>query len=331
MHRETRPPAHGDRLEVLGTHDRAQAVAPVEVRQVAGDAGVAHEALACRPDQRHAHLGVTDLGPDGVLRLPGDQAPQGGGVADLDAVGCHQQVRGARRAPREDERGDAGARQLGAPVPAGLRPTQRAGQRRARADGEARDRRPPGPGEQAGGEDQHALGRERPCPGRLLAQQETQRGAGPAEEAPMDVVGLPRLADRAGRQVDPHRLSGERHVSRHVGAGVGVGGCRRGCHMAPKAQLEGLQRIRPRPALTNPPDDVRPRTWTSEEPRPLLQRSAATVSATIAAASSTSASSSPRWATKRKVQTPSSSAHRPAAASRGTRSAALRPVARVSA
>ena len=58
-------PAHRHRPQVLGAHHRAHAVAPVEVAQLVGEAGVAHQVLAARADLQHADLVVAQLRADG--------------------------------------------------------------------------------------------------------------------------------------------------------------------------------------------------------------------------------------------------------------------------
>ena len=56
--------ANSDGPEIFGAHDRAQAVAPVEMAQVVGDAGVAHQVLARNTDLQYADFVIAQFRAD---------------------------------------------------------------------------------------------------------------------------------------------------------------------------------------------------------------------------------------------------------------------------
>ncbi len=153
-------PAHGDRLEPLVSHHRADAEA-AGARPALLDRGEEDPVLAGEPDGGHLRVRLLQLLPDALRGLDGALAVQVGGVADLDLVVVDPQIDQLGRLAANDHLVVAGVFQLRRPEPAHHRVRHQLRLRRiGRDDGAvaAGSRRA---AEQAGAEDQQIVFGER--------------------------------------------------------------------------------------------------------------------------------------------------------------------------
>ena len=112
--------AHGNRLEVLGAHDRAQSGTAGGSISHIDDGGGAHQVLTGGPAAGHFDLAVAQILAQACLRIPRAQAPQVRRVAQLGLAVLDPQVDGVRRLAQEDDAVKAGVLQLGREEAAGL-------------------------------------------------------------------------------------------------------------------------------------------------------------------------------------------------------------------
>ncbi len=146
----------GHRLQLLLAHDGAHAVLRRHVTVVAVDRREAHEVLAGRADRVHGELvsGQPRLPVEGVLGLPGVEAEQRLGVAELDHVIVDVEVDPLLRLPLNDDGVVAGVLEVGAEEAVGLRRRGAVGHGADRHDGERARAPHRQAGERAGGQHQ---------------------------------------------------------------------------------------------------------------------------------------------------------------------------------
>ena len=153
--------AHGDRLQVLRAHHRADAGAAGGAMQVVDDGGEQHPRLAGAPDAGNADQRILVLLLEDRLGVPGALAPDLVGGEQLRLVVLDVQVDRLRRLALEDDHVPAGEAQLGAEIAARVRAGDRAGERALGDDRVARAGGGHRAGQRAGGEDQLVRGRQR--------------------------------------------------------------------------------------------------------------------------------------------------------------------------
>ena len=145
------------------------------------DAGIAHLIFPARADDGKPHLPakVGLKGLDGGTRV---QPPQMGGLLNLDPIAVDRQQHRTPGATADEQRLDARCPQFGPKVAADVRASQQAGQRRARADVQARRGRGRRAGEQATTEQQHVVRSQRVRARGHVLRQEPGIAASPSQE-----------------------------------------------------------------------------------------------------------------------------------------------------
>ena len=153
--------AHGNRLEILAAHHRADARASRGAMQVVDHPRVQAARLAGAPDRADADLRILMLGLDRGLGLPDRLAPEPAGIEQLRSVVLDEQIDRLGRLALEDDHVPTGHLQLGAPIAARVGAGDRAGQRPLGDDRVAPARRSHRSGERSRGPDHLVRGRQR--------------------------------------------------------------------------------------------------------------------------------------------------------------------------
>ncbi len=153
--------AHGDRLEILAAHHRADPRASGGAMQVVDHPRVHAARLAGTPDRTDADLRVLMLGLDRGLGFPHGLAPEPAGIEQLRSVVLDEQIDGFGRLALEDDHVPAGHLELRAPIAARVGAGDRAGQRSLGNDRIAPAGRGHRSGERSRGPDDLVFGRQR--------------------------------------------------------------------------------------------------------------------------------------------------------------------------
>ena len=162
VHRDAPGAAHRDGLQVLRSHDGTDAGAPGRPVEIVHHAGVAVQVLPCPADGGDPDRAVLMTRLDRGLGIPDRLAPdEAFGVDQLGVVVLDVEVDRARRAALADHHVPAGELQLAPEVAARVRAGDGVGERPLGDDRVAPSGRRRGPGQRAGRDDEHVLGRER--------------------------------------------------------------------------------------------------------------------------------------------------------------------------
>src|SRR5574343_960013 len=204
--------ANGDGLEVLGTHDGADAGTAGSTVQVIDDAGEEHLVFARAADRGDANQRILEFGLDGFLGVPAGRAPQVGGVAQFGLVVFDVEVNRLRRLAFEDDHVPAGELQFGTEVATGIGAGDGAGQRTLGDHGVTAAGGGHGAGQRTGGHDHLVFGRQRVDLGIDFLDQVLGAEAARAEVfvGPLHVQGFGGAG--TGSQVDPQNFSVPAHV-----------------------------------------------------------------------------------------------------------------------
>ena len=194
--------AQGDRLQVLGAHDRAHPGAARGAVQVVHDAGEADEILPGRADAGDDRVRHAEFRAQLFLRLPNRLAPQVRGIPDFDPVVVDPDVRRGFRLALQNEQVVAGEFHLGSPEAARVGGGDGVGERALGDDHVARAARRVRAGQRAGRED-HLVVRAERVDGRVQFFGQifdAQPAAADVVPGPFRVERL--LGDRSRGQVD---------------------------------------------------------------------------------------------------------------------------------
>src|SRR5439155_26358063 len=187
-------------------HRGAHPGPPGHLVQRVGDARESHQVLAGGTDLGDSDELVAELGEQDVFDLAGDLAPEVRGGADLDGAFVDPQVDRGGGDAVEDDPVPARTLQLGAPVPAGLRLPEPAGERRLGADAMAARARHRRAGEHAGRDDQNIVGPERVGALGHVLEEGVRDQAAAARVTPEERVAGLLDPGRAVRQIDVQDL-----------------------------------------------------------------------------------------------------------------------------
>ncbi|VTR68310.1 hypothetical protein DESC_700066 [Desulfosarcina cetonica] len=208
--------AHGDRLEPFGAHQGAQAGSAGGVFGTGDQAGETDPVFPGRADAHGLNPVVAKFFPDHGLGLAGLLAPQMGGVDKGDVLVFDIQIDRRGTFPGDHQMAEAGAGQFRAEIAAhvGVAEITAFG-------GFAGDVHPPAqhPGQQAGAEDQRAVGVEGiDAPGRQMGQVvHVQPPA--AEKMFSQIQGDVLDIDFMGGQIDEGGFSVQWHINGSMVAG----------------------------------------------------------------------------------------------------------------
>jgi len=150
-------PAHGDRLELFGSHHGSQAGTACGAVSVVNDTGVADQILAGQAALGHADAFVVQFFAHRPVYGGGLLTPQVIGVADLDVVVLDPQVDRLRGLAGDYYPVPAGPFQLGSPETAYVRLAEPPRERRLGPHGVTAAARHGRAGHHSGGKDQHVL------------------------------------------------------------------------------------------------------------------------------------------------------------------------------
>src|SRR5262249_13529663 len=197
-------------LQLLLPHDGAAPVLRGDVTVVALDRSEPHAVLAGRPDgvDRHAVAGEAMLLLQRLLRLPGVQSFERGGIPDFDGVVVDIEVRELLRLAQDHDGVVARVLERGAEKSVGLRGRGAVGERAARDDRES-PRPPDGkPRKRSGSEDEAIVGMVPVHLGPNLVVQNS-RTQSDAAETVAHLLGSPGLG--------PYLPRGEVHAKQFPG------------------------------------------------------------------------------------------------------------------